>query len=893
MAKKLNLVIAGDAAGGLRALGQINRGLGQSEGFAKRAGAMMGKALLGIGVAAGTAALAIGGLAVRSFGNFDDAMTKSLAIMGDVSADMRGKMSQAARDVAKTTTFSASQAAEAYYFLASAGLDAATSIGAMPLVAKFAQAGNFDLALATDLLTDAQSALGLKGKDAAESMLNMARVSDVLVKANMMANASVQQFSEALTNKAGAAMKSVGMDIEEGVAVLAAFADQGIKGEEAGTQFGIVLRDLQTQAIDNKDAFKKHNVAVYDAAGEMRNMGEIVEDVEDALDGMSDEQRKTTLATMGFTDKSIASLMALMGTSKAIKQYERDARSAGNTTDEVANKQLESFKSKLILLSHKFADIGLSIGEKLMPYLGRLADWVDEKMPEIESMIDGAFTAIDTAILKPIGAAVNFLGSLKDIAGWKGADFTDKIRISWTALSDQLEDWLDSPEMVANLSRPWEVTMGLTGEEKLGQWGAKAGTMAGQALAGILGIGGMGTETSTWGRAGRALFQGFKDAFMETDWSEVFWQAGENVGGVAVGQFEKVSDRPMPAGHGFGGPPKVKDYRDRSWFFPAWSPQDWDDWLNTPIGEKAADKAGAQVGPPLGEATKTTAQKNLGTIDGWMRPFVSDAPGTGTKIGTGVGGAVAKTGPPTGRVWGTGWKEGADAALKTWKHPSVSTIDWRGSGAQSGSGFGTDLLAELQGMMGPSAGFKGLSSHMNQLAGSIGARFSGLSMGSGFRPNATIRDTGKPSLHGVGRGTDWFGSSSKLQSAFDWLAINAKSFGIQELLYKNKAWSTGVPYIHTNTNARSVRDHMDHLHVGTRYHGGGEVPAVLKVGERVLTQEQNTWMDKLTKSATGGGVTVNIGTLNATNPAAAASEIVRLVDNALRGKVRARRLATA
>ena len=141
-------------------------------------------------------------------------------------------MKKPAKSVSKTTTYSAKQAAEAYYFLASAGMSAATSMAALPKVAKFAQAGNFDLALATDLVTDAQSALGLSSKDTAKSIEGLTRVSDVLVKANTLANASVQQFSESLTNKAGAALRLVGKDVEEGVAVLAAFADQGLKGSE-------------------------------------------------------------------------------------------------------------------------------------------------------------------------------------------------------------------------------------------------------------------------------------------------------------------------------------------------------------------------------------------------------------------------------------------------------------------------------------------------------------------------------------------------------------------------------------------------------------------------------------------------------------------------------------
>jgi len=136
-------------------------------------------------------------------------MTRSTAIMGDLSDEMRKKLSDTAREIGTSTKFSATEAAEAYEFLASAGYDAERSIAALPKVAAFAQAANADLARATTLLADAQSALGLSSQDATENMENMARVSDVLVLANTLANATTEQFSEALTNKAAAALRLV------------------------------------------------------------------------------------------------------------------------------------------------------------------------------------------------------------------------------------------------------------------------------------------------------------------------------------------------------------------------------------------------------------------------------------------------------------------------------------------------------------------------------------------------------------------------------------------------------------------------------------------------------------------------------------------------------------
>ena len=364
----------------------------------------------------------LGAVAVKSFADFDSALTQSTAIMGNVSEETRDKMSAAAREVAKNLGMSHKAAAESYYFLASAGLNAEQSIAALPAVAAFAKAGMFDMALATDLATDAQSALGLTSKDATENLTGLKRVTDVLVKANTLANASVEQFSTALTNKAGAAIKAVGKDIEEGVAVLAAFADQGIKGEYAGTQLAIVMRDLQTASLKNTAAFKANGVAVYDANGDMRNMADIVGELEKSLAGATDKQKKMTLASMGFTDKSQGALLALLGTSDKIRQYEKDLRSAGGTTDDVANKQMKSFSEQVNILKSELTDLAIDVGptliesfvKPLMGFLKNLTVMWSGLSPEVQKNIVKfiGIVAIVGPLLILLGSLIGALANL-------------------------------------------------------------------------------------------------------------------------------------------------------------------------------------------------------------------------------------------------------------------------------------------------------------------------------------------------------------------------------------------------------------------------------------------------------------------------------------------------
>lgn len=330
--------------------------------------------------------MALGGLAVREFGNFDAAMTQSLAIMGNVSSAMRNEMEQAARNVGKTMSMSATEAAQSYFYLASAGMTAEQSVAALPQVAKFAQAGMFDMATATDLATDAQSALGLTAKDTQENLKNLTRVTDVLVKANTLANATVEQFSTALTTESGAALKTFGKDMEEGVAVLAAFADQGVKGQVAGSGLSRIIRLMTAAAVNNKDAMRALGLEIFDSQGKMRNMADIIENLEDSLAGMSDAQRVAALESIGFTARVQGVIMPLLGSSNAIRQYERQLRSAGGTTEEVSNKQMQGFNMQLKLLWDNIRDIGIAFGKTLEPALRRLINWTRGVVESLQEM---------------------------------------------------------------------------------------------------------------------------------------------------------------------------------------------------------------------------------------------------------------------------------------------------------------------------------------------------------------------------------------------------------------------------------------------------------------------------------------------------------------------------
>jgi len=370
----------------------------------------MGKAM----TIAGGAIIGISGGMVKAFTNFDAAMTQSTAIMGNVSDVMRRKMADAAREMSTKTTYSAKELAEAYYFLASAGMNAEQSIGALPVVAKFAQAGMFNLATATDLLTDAQTALRLNSDDLEENQKNLIRVSDVLVGANTLANASVQQFSESLTNKAAAALFNVNKEVEEGVAVLAAYADAGVKGNLAGQRLTMMLNGLEDASRNNKGEWDKFGISLFDSSGQMRSVADIVGDLEDNLGDMTPELRQAAIFQLGFNLKTKDSILTLMGSSEKIRENTELLKNMGGITEEVARKQLETFNNKMKLLKNQVTSVAIELGENLMPTVETIVGSISKAVKGVSDWVkeNPKLTASIVKISTGLGGLMLILGPL-------------------------------------------------------------------------------------------------------------------------------------------------------------------------------------------------------------------------------------------------------------------------------------------------------------------------------------------------------------------------------------------------------------------------------------------------------------------------------------------------
>ena len=347
----------------------LARGMKQAEQTLEASTARMAATATAAGAAIAAVFVGIAAIGVKEYAKFEHEMTKASAIFGDVNKETRKELETTARALARDTNVSAVDLAKGYQTLASAGLSAQEAQQALGITTKFATAGFIEASKSVDYLVGAQTALGFRTGDVNQDLANMTRISDVLVKANALAKGTVDDFAASLSNKGALAIKMANKQVEEGVAVLGVLADRNITGKHAGEQLYIAMRDLQRVGIENNTAFQKYNVTIFDSTGQMRHMADIISDLEKALSGMGTAQKRTALEQMGFQDRSMAAILALVGLSDKIREYEKGLQAASGTTEKMNDEVLGSFINQLTITWNRIKDLFITVGEYLTPAL--------------------------------------------------------------------------------------------------------------------------------------------------------------------------------------------------------------------------------------------------------------------------------------------------------------------------------------------------------------------------------------------------------------------------------------------------------------------------------------------------------------------------------------------
>ncbi|MEZ2740858.1 phage tail tape measure protein, partial [Comamonas jiangduensis] len=176
---------------------------------------------------------------IQGAAEFEAAMSRVKAATDGTAEEMTA-LTKAAQGAGTSTKYTSVEAAGALENLAKAGLSAGDSIKALPAVLALAQAGDVELATASEYVTKAVMGMGLAFDDAG-------RVADVLAKGANATNTSVEGLAQALSYAAPVA-NSLGVSLESTVAMVGKLADAGIDASRAGTALNSIMSQFANPA---------------------------------------------------------------------------------------------------------------------------------------------------------------------------------------------------------------------------------------------------------------------------------------------------------------------------------------------------------------------------------------------------------------------------------------------------------------------------------------------------------------------------------------------------------------------------------------------------------------------------------------------------------------------
>lgn len=268
------------------------------------------------------------GLAVKSFMDFDSAMSKAQAGTMATGKSLDA-LRKAAIDAGAKTSFSATEAADAITAMGKAGVSTRDILnGGLNGALSLAAAGQLDVASASEIAATAMNQFGLEGKD-------IPHIADLLAAGAGKAMGSVENLGQAL-KFVGPVAKGVGVSIEETTGSLAFFAQQGLKGEIGGTALRSVLTTLTGPSGLVGKRMEELNLQMYDANGQFIGLKGAAGELQAKLGPLDDETRNLALTQVFGTEAAGAARFMYEGGAPAIAKWTKEVDSAGYASMQAA-----------------------------------------------------------------------------------------------------------------------------------------------------------------------------------------------------------------------------------------------------------------------------------------------------------------------------------------------------------------------------------------------------------------------------------------------------------------------------------------------------------------------------------------------------------------------------
>lgn len=300
--------------------------------------------------------MALGGTAVKISADFQQSMANAASVAGATGEELQ-EMTDLAREMGAKTVFSASEAADALYYMASAGYKVDQMADSIEATLNLASATQSDLAFTTDTVISALNQFGLEASEAE-------RVTNVYAAAIGASMASMDKLSNSM-GYVGPVANSLGWEIEEVTGALSVLYNAGYDGSTAGTS----LRQALVSLMNPTSAA----VAVFDELGiNLEQLDPVSNDLASILDTLSDAGMTTAQAMEVFGARAGPGMLALMGAGGDAVRDMTAAVTGTNKATEMAETQLDTLSGQLKIMKSMLEEVALQFGDILIPIIREL-----------------------------------------------------------------------------------------------------------------------------------------------------------------------------------------------------------------------------------------------------------------------------------------------------------------------------------------------------------------------------------------------------------------------------------------------------------------------------------------------------------------------------------------
>lgn len=346
------------------------------------------------------ASIAAIGKSINVFTAFDDVARRVQGTTG-ASAETMELLRYQAKELGRTTSWSASEAAEAQFEFAKAGFSTNEIIAATSGILDTATASQMELAEATEITA---GALRMFGLDASKST----QVGDMLTKTASATTTDVRDLAESL-KYSGNGARQFGLSLEQTLGILGQLGNLSLKGSQAGTALQAVFSTLQNK---QKQQMLLNIGVQLTEDGSYRNVLDIIEDIKEKTKGMAKAQRESFISQV-FQEQGSQAMNRLLATPKEeLDKLINEVKNSSGFSQELANTLNAGLGGSFRNLTSATEGLAIAFGEYLEPTVITLIDGVTQLVTAgtgvIEWLNSGSYLA-DTLTFAIFGLTSGYM----------------------------------------------------------------------------------------------------------------------------------------------------------------------------------------------------------------------------------------------------------------------------------------------------------------------------------------------------------------------------------------------------------------------------------------------------------------------------------------------------